>query len=183
VSGGERLGGRRVYAGRIFSLDIDSVRYPDGSTGEMEIIRHPGASAVVPVLGAVDAADPPILLLRQYRHAAGQFLYEIPAGRLEPGEDPAVCAGRELQEETGYTAGRVAPLFTMYTTPGFTDELIHLFVASALVRGEAARERDEFIELEEHSLSAALAMIDRGEIIDSKTALALLFFSRHGRGA
>jgi ADP-ribose pyrophosphatase len=169
-----KIGGTRVYHGRIISVDLDEVRFPDGSTGTLEMIRHPGASAVVPVLGE-PGDDPEVLLIRQYRYAAEQFLYEIPAGRLDPGETPADCARRELQEETGYTAERVEQLFTMFTTPGFTDETIHLFVASGLVAGEAHREADEFMELVPTRLSRALSMVEQGEIQDAKTALALLY--------
>lgn len=169
-----KIGGTRVYHGRIISVDLDEVRFPDGSTGTLEMIRHPGASAVVPVLGD-PGDDPEVLLIRQYRYAADQFLYEIPAGRLDPGESPADCARRELQEETGYTAERVEHVFTMYTTPGFTDEKIHLFVASGLVAGQAHREADEFMELVPTRLSRALSMVEQGEIQDAKTALALLY--------
>lgn len=169
-----KVGGTRVYHGRIISVDLDEVRFPDGSVGTLEMIRHPGASAVVPLLG--DAGDDPeVLLIRQYRYAAEQFLYEIPAGRLDPGESPADCARRELQEETGYTAARVEQLFTMFTTPGFTDEQIHLFLATGLSAGQANREADEFMELVPTPLSRALSMIEQGEIQDAKTALALLF--------
>jgi len=173
-----KVSGRRVHQGRVISLDIDTVRYPDGSIGEMEVIRHPGASAVVPVLGDARAADPTLLLIQQYRYATGGMLFEIPAGRLDAGEDPAVCAARELREETGCAAEQVTHLFTMFTTPGFTDEVIHLYAATGLTRGAAAREADEFIELVEVPLSAALAMVDRGEIRDAKTALGLLYFAR-----
>ena len=169
-----KIGGTRVYHGRIISVDLDEVRFPDGSTGTLEMIRHPGASAVVPVLGE-PGDDPEILLIRQYRYAADQFLYEIPAGRLDPGESPADCARRELQEETGYSAGRVEHVFTMYTTPGFTDEKIHLFLATGLVAGQAHREADEFMELVPTRLSRALSMVEQGEIQDAKTALALLY--------
>ena len=169
-----KVGGTRVYHGRIISVDLDEARFPDGSVGTLEMIRHPGASAVVPLLGD-SGDDPEVLLVRQYRYAAEQYLYEIPAGRLDPGESPADCARRELQEETGYTATRVEQLFTMYTTPGFTDEKIHLFVATGLVPGEAHREADEFMELVPIRLSRALSMIERGEIQDAKTALALLY--------
>jgi len=169
-----KIGGTRVYHGRIISVDLDEVRFPDGSTGTLEMIRHPGASAVVPVLGE-PGDDPEILLIRQYRYAADQFLYEIPAGRLDPGESPADCARRELQEETGYSAERVEHVFTMYTTPGFTDEKIHLFVATGLVAGQAHREADEFMELVPTRLSRALSMVEQGEIQDAKTALALLY--------
>jgi ADP-ribose pyrophosphatase len=169
-----KIGGTRVYHGRIISVDLDEVRFPDGSTGTLEMIRHPGASAVVPVLGD-PGDDPEVLLIRQYRYAAEQFLYEIPAGRLDPGETPADCARRELQEETGYTAERVEHVFTMYTTPGFTDDKIHLFVATGLVAGQAHREADEFMELVPTRLSRALSMVEQGEIQDAKTALALLY--------
>jgi ADP-ribose pyrophosphatase len=169
-----KIGGTRVYHGRIISVDLDEVRFPDGSTGTLEMIRHPGASAVVPVLGD-PGDDPEVVLIRQYRSAAEQFLYEIPAGRLDPGETPADCARRELQEETGYTAERVEHVFTMYTTPGFTDEKIHLFVATGLVAGQAHREADEFMELVPTRLSRALSMVEQGEIQDAKTALALLY--------
>jgi ADP-ribose pyrophosphatase len=165
----------RVYTGRVISLDIDQVRFPDGTIGELEIIRHPGASAIVPFLSDPAGADPQVLLLKQYRYATGGTLYEIPAGRLEPGELPATCARRELLEETGCTAESIVPLMSMYTTPGFTDERIHLFLATGLTGGEAHREADEFMEVETVPLSAALKMVERGEIQDAKTALGLLF--------
>lgn len=174
MSDAGKVGGTRVYEGRIISVDLDEVRFPDGSIGTLEMIRHPGASAVVPLLGD-PADDPEVLLIRQYRYAAEQYLYEVPAGRLDPGESPATCAGRELQEETGYTAERVEHLFTMYTTPGFTDEKIHLFLATGLVAGEANREADEFVELVPMPLSEALGLIERGDIQDAKTALSLLY--------
>ena len=170
-----KVDGRRGYTGRIINLDIDTVRFPDGSTGELEMIRHPGASAVVPFVSDPTGEDPQLLLIRQYRYAADGFLYEIPAGRLEPGEDPAECARRELQEETGCRAERVERLFTMYTTPGFTDEKIHLFMAVGLTVGETEREADEFITVETVTLSRALQMVERGEIQDAKTALGLLY--------
>ena len=172
-----KVDGTRVYTGRIISVDLDTVRFPDGSTGQLEMIRHPGASAVVPVLRA-DLPDPEILLIRQYRYAAEQYLYEVPAGRLDAGEAPEVCAARELREETGYRAERIVPLFTMYTTPGFTDERIHLFVATGLTAGDAEREADEFMELVPMPLSRALHLIEEGAIQDAKTALALLYAAR-----
>lgn len=170
-----KVGGTRVYSGRVISLDRDQVRFPDGSEGELEMVRHPGASAVVPFLSDPAGDDPQLLLLRQYRYAAEDFLYEIPAGRLEPAEDPLACARRELLEETGCTAARLEPLFTMYTTPGFTDERIHVFLAAGLTRGTPRTERDEFIEVMTTPLSEALAMIGRGEIKDAKTALGILW--------
>jgi ADP-ribose pyrophosphatase len=170
-----RIKSRRVYTGKVISLDVDTVRFPDGSVGELEMVRHPGASAVVPFLSDPSGGDPQVLLIRQYRYAAEGYLYEIPAGRLNPGEGPRECAERELKEETGCSAERVDELFTMYTTPGFTDEKIHLFMATGLTSGETKHEADEFLELQPMPLSRALQMIQAGEIQDSKTALGLLF--------
>ena len=169
-----QISSTRAYTGRVISLDVDEVRFPDGSTGSLEMVRHPGASAVVPILDVNDE-DPEVLLIRQYRYAADGYLYEIPAGRLDAGESPETCANRELREETGYLASKMERLFTMYTTPGFTDEKIHLFVATGLTAGESAREADEFLELVPTKLSRALSMCEKGEIQDAKTALALLF--------
>ena len=169
------MSSRRAYSGKIISLDVDTVRFPDGSVGELEMIRHPGASAIVPFLSDSAGQDPQVLLIRQYRYAAEGYLYEIPAGRLNPGEAPRDCALRELKEETGCSAGDVQHLFTMYTTPGFTDEKIHLFMATQLVAGETKHEADEFLELQPMLLSRALEMVEAGEIQDSKTALGLLF--------
>jgi ADP-ribose pyrophosphatase len=165
----------RVYSGKTISLDVDEVRFPDGSTGELEMVRHPGASAVVPFLSDPRGADPQVLLIRQYRYAAEGYLFEIPAGRLDPGEAPRDCAERELKEETGCTAEQFDHLLTMYTTPGFTDEKIHVYMATGLVAGETKHETDEFLELRPVLLSRALEMIEAGEIRDGKTALGLLF--------
>src|SRR5689334_11876854 len=170
-----RIKSSRVYTGRIVSLDVDAVRYPDGSTGELEMLRHPGASAVVPFLGDPGSDDPQILLIRQYRYAAGGYMLEVPAGRLDPGEDPKDCAARELKEETGCTAERVEYLTTIYTTPGFTDERIHLYMATGLTAGETKHEADEFLEPQPMLLSRALEKIQAGEIQDGKTVIALLF--------
>lgn len=172
---GNQVDTRRVYTGRVLNLDIDTVRFPDGSVGELEIIRHSGASAVVPFVSDPTGPDPQLLLIRQYRYAAGGYVYEIPAGRLDPGEDPATCAHRELREETGCTSERMDRLFTMYTTPGFTDERIHVFMAVGLTRGAVAHEADEFLEVKPMPLSRALTMIENGEIQDGKTALGILY--------
>jgi ADP-ribose pyrophosphatase len=178
-----KVASRRVYTGRVINLDIDQVRFPNGAVGELEMIRHSGASAVVPFLGDPDGPDPEILLIRQYRYAANGFIHEIPAGRLEPGEPPKDCARRELREETGCSAERLDHLYTMYTTPGFTDEKIHLFIASGLTRGEAALESDEFVEVVAFPISRVLGMIRDGVISDAKTALAVLYVAGflHGR--
>ncbi len=170
-----RLDSRRAYSGRIISVDVDRVRFPDGSEGELEMVRHPGASAVVPFLSDPRGEDPQVLLIRQYRYAAEQFMYEIPAGRLDPGESPDACARRELREETGCDASLIEVMTTIYTTPGFTDEKIHLFMATGLTQGEAARESDEFIEAKALPISRCLTMIQQGEITDGKTIVAILF--------
>jgi ADP-ribose pyrophosphatase len=165
----------RLHTGRIITLDRDTVRFPNGSVGELDMVRHPGASAIVPFLSDPAGDDPQLLLIRQYRYAADGFIYEIPAGRLDPGESPKDCAARELREETGCTAKNVEHLITMYTTPGFTDEKIHLFMATGLERGETAHEADEFMTLETMTLSRALEMIRTEQINDGKTALAILY--------
>jgi ADP-ribose pyrophosphatase len=170
-----QIASRRVHTGKIISVDEDTVRFPNGTEGQLDIVRHPGASAIVPFLSDPSGGDPQLLLLKQYRYAAGGYLYEIPAGRLDEGEEPRHCAERELKEETGCTAERIEHVYSMFTTPGFSDEVIHLFVASGLVRGEHAREADEFMTVETVPLSAALQLIKTGEIKDAKTALGILY--------
>jgi ADP-ribose pyrophosphatase len=165
----------RMYTGRIIDLDVDTVRFPDGSTGQLEMIRHPGAAAVVPFLDPPGSADPRVILLRQFRHAASGYLWEIPAGRLEPGEPPEACARRELREEAGMIADRVLQLTSILTTPGFTDELIHLFSAHNLSPVPTAREPDEFMEVHEIRWSEVGRRIRGGEITDAKTLTALMF--------
>lgn len=170
-----KLSSRRVYAGRIISVDIDQVRFPNGTTGELEMVRHPGAAAVVPFLTDPRGDDPQLLLIKQYRHAADDFIYEIPAGKLDGGEDPRSCAARELQEETGCAAERIEHLYTFFTTPGFTDERIHAFMATGLKQGATSHETDEFLSLETVTLSHALELIKAGELKDAKSALAILY--------
>jgi ADP-ribose pyrophosphatase len=164
-----------LHQGRIVKLFRDTVRFPDGSIGELDVVRHPGASAIVPFLSDPSGDDPQLLLIKQYRYAAGGFIYEIPAGLLNAGEEPRDCAIRELKEETGCTAQNIEYLFTVLTTPGFTDERIHVFMATELERGETAHESDEFMTLETVPLSRALDLIRKGEIQDGKTALGILF--------
>jgi len=170
-----QIASKRIHSGRVIDLDVDTVRFPDGSIGQLEMIRHPGAAAVVPFASDPRGKDPTVLLIQQYRYAANGLLFEIPAGRLNPGEDPQACAHRELLEEVGVKAGRVERLTTIWTTPGFTDERIHLFWASDLTADKHAREPDEFIEVMPKPLSEALQMVRSGEICDAKTALSLLF--------
>jgi ADP-ribose pyrophosphatase len=165
----------RLYTGRVLNLDMDTVRFPNGKTGTLEMIRHPGASAVLPFLDDPAALDPRIVLIRQFRHAADGFVLEIPAGRLDKDEKPEECAHRELLEETGYTARRLDHLMTMYTTPGFIDERIHLYLAGELTPGAHHREADEFMEVKEVRWKEALEMVKDGRIVDGKTISALLF--------
>jgi ADP-ribose pyrophosphatase len=166
---------KRLYSGRIVNLDLDTVRYPDDSIGQLEMLRHPGAAAVVPFLDPPGGADPRAVLIRQFRHAADGYIWEVPAGRLDGGEPPEACAERELEEETGMRARRLERLTTIYTTPGFTDERIHLFLADGLEPGAEHREADEFMELHTLRWSQVLEMIERGEIVDGKTLVSLLF--------
>ncbi|MDX2122495.1 MAG: NUDIX hydrolase [Gemmatimonadota bacterium] len=168
-------GSERRYEGRVIHLDVDTVQFPDGSTGQLEMIRHPGAAAVVPMLDDPAAPDPRVLLIRQFRHAADGIIWEVPAGRLDAGETPEACARRELAEETGMRAGRLERLTTIYTTPGFTDERIHLFLAGGLEKGDHRREADEFMELRPTPWSEAMRLIERGEIVDGKTLVSLLY--------
>jgi ADP-ribose pyrophosphatase len=165
----------RIHTGRIINLDVDTVRFPDGSSGRLEMLRHPGASAVVPFLDDPQSTDPRVLLIRQFRHAADGYIWEVPAGRLDRGEAPEACARRELQEETGMRAATLELLTTIYTTPGFTDERIHLFMAHGLVAGAHQREVDEFMELHTLRWSRVGALIRSGAIQDSKTLTALMF--------
>jgi ADP-ribose pyrophosphatase len=167
---------RPVHSGRIVDLGVDTVRFPDGSTGEMEMIRHSGASAVLPVLSDPHGPDPQIVLVRQYRYASGGYLYEVPAGRPDrPGEPWEDCARRELREETGLEAGTLRPLTSIWTTRGFTDERIHLFLATDLTAGETEYDADEFMETVKLPMSEALRMVRDGEITDAKTICTLLY--------
>ena len=170
-----RLHSQRLYSGRRINVDVDTVRFPDGSTGTLEMVRHPGAAAVVPLLDSPRAADPRVILIRQYRYAALDYLWEVPAGTLEPGEPPEICARRELREEAGVDAGRLDHLTSVFTTPGFTDELIHLYLARDLTRVAAAPEQDEFLEVKELRWSEIGTLIRQGQIRDAKTLTALMF--------
>ena len=195
------LGSRVVHDGRVVHLSIDRVRFPDGTQGELELVRHKGAAAVLPVVDDGDRApgasrdpaprafakssaasglaiDPEVLLLRQYRYAAGGVIYEVPAGIVEPGETWEACARRELEEEAGVRAGRLVPLTTIHTTPGFTNERIHLFAAFDLEPGATRPDRDEFLEVERMPLSAALELVRSGVLTDAKSVVALLYAER-----
>jgi ADP-ribose diphosphatase len=163
ASGDPPLRGFRVEVSR------ERVTLPNGHVMQMDIVHHPGAAAVVPF-----ASPDEVLLIRQYRHAAGGTILEVPAGKLDAGEDPATCAARELEEESGFRAGRLESLGRIWTTPGFTDEVIHLFAAFDLSPTPSRPEDDEVIEVIRVPLAEALDWVWRGELRDAKSALALL---------
>jgi ADP-ribose pyrophosphatase len=176
----EPISSTPIHRGRIVNLSLDRVRFPDGTIGELEMIRHSGAAAVLPILDPAEHPDPRIVLIHQYRFAGGGYLYEVPAGRPDsPDEDWAECARRELEEETGYLAGTLTPLTSILTTPGFTDERIHLFLASDLRKGTAGGDSDEFMETVVLPLSEALQMVGTGRIVDAKTICTLLYAARY----
>ncbi len=169
-----RLDRRVIHDGRVVHLSLDTVAFPDGRTGTLELIEHPGASAIVPLLDPPGTPDPRVILLRQYRYAGGGYLVEVPAGtRDAPDEDWAACARRELEEETGYSAGRLHHLGEILTTPGFTDERIALFVAWDLDRRASSPDEDEYLEPTVMPLRRALAEARTGGIEDAKTLCAL----------
>lgn len=159
---------RHIYAGKVVTLNIDTVQLPNGETVELETIRHPGAAAVVPVKD-----DGTVVLIRQFRHAASGFIYEIPAGKLHPGEDPLHCASRELEEEVGYRASSFELLSSIFTAPGFADEVIHVYKATGLIKGRQQLDRDEVLDVIEMPLTEAVARIEDGTIRDAKTIVGL----------
>lgn len=178
--------GRSVFRGRLLDVRVETAEYPDGSRGELEIVRHPGACAVLPLVAPAERCDggtaTGVILLKQYRHAVGGVIWEAPAGKLDGDESPESCARRELREETGIEAANLQALTTLYTTPGFTDERIHLFLATGLTFGAPAPEGHEFIDVRTVDLEAALAMVERGEIGDAKTVACLLLAARRIAG-
>lgn len=159
---------RPIYKGTVVTLNVDTVRLPNGHTIDLEVIRHPGASAVVPLKD-----DGTVVLIRQFRHAANGFIYEIPAGKLHPKEDPLACAARELEEEIGYKAGHFQLLSSIFTAPGFADEVIHVYLATELTVGTQNLDQDEVLEVVEMPLREAIAKIEDGTIRDAKTIVGL----------
>jgi ADP-ribose pyrophosphatase len=178
----ETLERRTIFEGKVVRLYVDRVRLPSGMEAEREVVLHRGAVGMVALDG-----DGYVFLVRQYRHAPGEELLEIPAGKLDEGEDPLQCARRELKEEVGCSASQWMKMAAFYTSPGFSDEVLHLYLARDLRSGEADPEEDEFLEIVRVSLSEALSMIAKGEIRDAKTiaglALASLFLEgEYGEG-
>jgi ADP-ribose pyrophosphatase len=175
---GERarvIGSEPIFEGRVVSLRVEEIELPGGRRSRLELIHHPGAAAVVPVDG-----EGRVVLVRQYRHATGgHWPLEVPAGKLDPGEEPAAAAARECEEETGLRPGRLTSLGWIWTTPGFTDERIHLFLAEALAPGRQDLQDDEELELERLPLAEALAFALDGGIDDGKSIAALVRAARY----
>ena len=161
----------RVYSGKIINLRVDTVELPHQKYSKREIVEHPGGVAII----AVDS-DGKIPIVKQFRKAAEDYLLEIPAGKLEHGEQPIDTAKRELLEETGYTADNLEKLTSFYSSPGFTNEIIHIFVAQNLTSGEAKPDEDEYIEVEKYSIEELKQMIEDKEIKDSKSIIAILMY-------
>lgn len=169
----ELLESRDVFRGRVLQVRVDQVRLRNGRVSELEIVRHPGAVAVVPV-----TSDDRVLLLRQYRYATAQWVLEVPAGKLDPGEDPEACARRELEEETGFRAGVIEDLGWVWTTPGFTDEKIWLFLARALEPSRQDLQADEVLTVEPLPFAEAVERALTGAIQDAKSVCSLVRAAR-----
>lgn len=156
------------YRGALFSFVSEDVTLPNGSRTELAMVRHPGSTAVVPLFD-----DGTVLMERQYRHAVGRYLLEIPAGTMEPGESPRTCAARELEEETGYIAEQFVQLSQVDIIPAYSDEKIHVFLARGLKRSEQKLDKDEIIEIVKYPFEETLELIEQGQISDALTILAL----------
>ncbi|MFH1975733.1 MAG: L-threonylcarbamoyladenylate synthase [Pseudomonadota bacterium] len=163
---------KTIYKGRVFTLSFDNITLPNGVITGIDIIRHPGASAMVPMLNKNT-----VLLVKQYRYAAKDYIWEIPAGTLNPGESPLECAKRELIEEIGYSAAKMEKLTEIVPVPGYSDERIHIFLATDLVKAVQNLDRDEILNVHEVKMEVALEMIAKGEIIDAKTISGLYLAS------
>ena len=170
----KKLSSEPVFDGVLLHVRKDDVELPNGHKAVREWIKHPGASAVIPLL-----PDNQIILVRQFRYAVGKVTLEVPAGKLDiVGEDPIECAKRELSEETGYSAEKIWKLTTIATTVGFSDEYIHLYAASDLKPGKIHPDSDEFINVVKIPLTAALQMVESGKIFDAKSAVSILLLAK-----
>jgi ADP-ribose pyrophosphatase len=165
-----------VYQGPVFRVTKDKIIEPNGKEGVKDVVRHNGSAVILAVDNSKSKKDPWIVIERQYRHAARQFLWELPAGTLDPGEDPLVGAKRELEEETGYRAKKWKPLVKYFASPGFLGEAMNVFVAEGLVAGQAKPEDDEDIEFRLVKLSEIMKMIRKGNIPDGKTLSCVLLY-------
>ncbi len=164
-----QVSSRRIYTGRVVNLRVDRVRLPDGRQTEREVVEHRGAAVIVALTEARD-----VLLVRQFRYAAGEALLEIPAGTLEEGEDPLTCARRELREEVGAHAAHWELLTVLLPSPGVMTERMHLFLATEVTEGQAEGTADEFLTVERVPLAAAVDLVRRGEIRDAKSIAGIL---------
>ena len=170
----KKISSEPVFDGVLLHVRKDNVELPNGHKAVREWIKHPGASAIIPLL-----PDNQIILVRQFRYPVSKVTLEVPAGKLDvEGEDPVECARRELSEETGYTAGKIWKLTTIATTVGFTDEYIHLYAASDLTAGKIHPDSDEFINVVKVPLTAALQMVETGKIFDAKSAVSILLLAK-----
>ncbi|MDE5052072.1 NUDIX hydrolase [Niallia taxi] len=169
---------KEIFKGRIISLQVDEVLLPNGNTSTREIIKHPGAVAVIAI-----TEDDKLVVVEQYRKAFEKAIIEIPAGKLEKDEEPAVCASRELEEETGYGCKNLEHITSFYTSPGFADELVHIYLAKGLYKKEdaAGLDEDEFVNLMEISLEEALVLIKEQKILDAKTMYAVQYWQLLGK--
>ncbi len=158
----------KIYEGKIVNLRIDTVELPDKKYSKREIVEHPGAVGIIPI-----THDNCIIMVKQFRKAIEKYILEIPAGKLEVNEEPRETAKRELKEETGYDSNQMEYLLEFYTSPGFSNEKVHLFLATDLIEGEACPEIGEFIEITKIKIEDLMKMIDRGEILDSKTIIGI----------
>lgn len=167
------LNEQSVFSGRVIKLSVLDVELQDGSESKRELVKHPGAVAVLPI-----DAEGNVLLVRQFRIAAGRVLTEVPAGTLNAGEDPLLCAERELQEEVGYRPGKLESLGGIFVAPGYTTEFIHLYLATDLQEARLEQDADEFIEVDRVPFTQVLDMVERGEIIDGKSIVCVLRAAR-----
>ena len=167
-----------TYDGPLFRVHHDKLIEPGGKHSERDVIRHNGSVVILALDRSKNKKDPWIVVERQYRHAANQFLWELPAGKLDPGEEPLAGAQRELEEETGYRAKRWKPLVEYFASPGFLGESMKVFLAEGLIPGDAHPEEDEEIELRLVKLSDAVKMIEQGAILDGKTLTSVLLYTR-----
>ena len=176
------LSSEAVYQGPLFRVLHDKLIEPGGKHSERDIIRHNGSVVILAIDRSKNKKDPWIVVERQYRHAAQQFLWELPAGKLEPGEDPLAGARRELEEETGYRAKKWKPLVEYYASPGFLGESMKAFLAEGLLAGDAHPEDDEEIKFRLVKLSEVLKMIEKGAILDGKILTCVLLYARQLAG-
>jgi ADP-ribose pyrophosphatase len=174
----EVLSSKVVYEGRLFNVVQDEVREPNGHMTTRDVVRHNGSVVILAVDASGSKKDPLVVLERQYRHAAGQYLWEVPAGKIEPNEERLAGAKRELAEETGYQAETWTELVRYYASPGFLGEWMQVYLAEGLTVGEATPEEDETLEIFSLPLSEVEALIDGGKVIDGKTLIAISMYKR-----